>query len=209
MLHVGLDLSRRKIDVCLLSAAGEIVEEFASSPDADGLLGLARRVGRHERPVRAVIESMTGARFVHDRLEALGWDVLIADAQKVKGLAPHAIPPTPSATSATSAASASSAAPESHRLTSPESSPRRFGTCSPTTRPLLPLREAPLFVWPPDGPFEIAPPEPASNDAWSSQRGGDREMSAAPDHQPARTLTDTRSHLTIPASFIESQLCAA
>jgi hypothetical protein len=84
MLHAGLDLSRRKIDVCLLSAAGEIVEEFASPPDADGLLGLARRVGRHERPVRAVIESMTGARFVHDRLEALGWDVLIADAAKVK-----------------------------------------------------------------------------------------------------------------------------
>src|SRR4051794_2557385 len=27
-----------------------------------------------------VIESMTGARFVHDRLERLGWDVLIADA---------------------------------------------------------------------------------------------------------------------------------
>jgi transposase len=40
--------------------------------------------------VRAVIESMTGARFVHDTLEALGWEVLIADAQKVKGLAPLA-----------------------------------------------------------------------------------------------------------------------
>ena len=36
MLHAGLDLSRRKIDVCLLSAGGEIVEEFASPPDADG-----------------------------------------------------------------------------------------------------------------------------------------------------------------------------
>ena len=39
-------------------------------------------------PVRGVIESMTGARFVHDTLEHLGWEVLIADAQKVKGLAP-------------------------------------------------------------------------------------------------------------------------
>ena len=37
-----------------------------------------------------MIESMTGARFVHDTLERLGWDVLIADAQKVKGLAPLA-----------------------------------------------------------------------------------------------------------------------
>jgi hypothetical protein len=34
-----------------------------------------------------VIESMNGARFVHDRLEEHGWDVLIADATKVKGLA--------------------------------------------------------------------------------------------------------------------------
>jgi transposase len=41
-------------------------------------------------PVRAVIESMNGARFVHDTLEEDGWEVLIADAHKVKGLAPPA-----------------------------------------------------------------------------------------------------------------------
>jgi transposase len=33
---------------------------------------------------------MTGARLVHDTLEQEGWDVEIADAQKVKGLAPLA-----------------------------------------------------------------------------------------------------------------------
>jgi transposase len=38
-----------------------------------------------------VIESMTGARFVHDTLERYGWEVEIADAQKVKGLAPLAV----------------------------------------------------------------------------------------------------------------------
>jgi transposase len=37
-----------------------------------------------------VIESMNGARFVHDQLEEHGRDVLIADATKVKGLAPLA-----------------------------------------------------------------------------------------------------------------------
>ena len=89
MLHAGLDLSRRKVDVCLLSQAGEIVEEWAAPPDADGLRGLARRAGA-ALPVRGVIESMTGARFVHDALEQLGWEVLIADAAKVKGLAPLA-----------------------------------------------------------------------------------------------------------------------
>ena len=41
-------------------------------------------------PVRAVIESMNGARFVHDTLGEFGWEVLVADAQKVKGLAPLA-----------------------------------------------------------------------------------------------------------------------
>jgi transposase len=90
MLHAGLDLSRKKVDVCLLSPAGEVVDEWASPPGADGLRGLAARAGMWGERVRGVIESMNGARFVHDRLEEHGWDVLIADATKVKGLAPLA-----------------------------------------------------------------------------------------------------------------------
>ena len=38
--------------------------------------------------------SMNGARFVHDQLELAGWPVAIADAQKVKGLAPLPARPT-------------------------------------------------------------------------------------------------------------------
>jgi hypothetical protein len=34
MLHAGLDLSRKRLDVCLLSEHGELVEEFAVPPDA-------------------------------------------------------------------------------------------------------------------------------------------------------------------------------
>ena len=90
MLHAGLDLSRNRLDVCLLSEHAEVVEEFAAPADSDGLRALARRVAGHGLPVRGVIESMTGARFVHDTLEELGWEVLIADAQKAKGLAPLA-----------------------------------------------------------------------------------------------------------------------
>jgi transposase len=90
MLHAGLDLSRRKVDVCLVSVEGELVDEWASPPDADGLRGLAARAAMRGGPVRGVIESMNGARFVHDRLEEHGWEVLIADATKVKGLAPLA-----------------------------------------------------------------------------------------------------------------------
>jgi transposase len=85
MLHAGLDLSRHRVDVCLLSDRGELVAETAAPPDADGLRGLADRVGRHRQPVRAVIESMNGARFVHDLLEVLGWEVLVADAQRSGG----------------------------------------------------------------------------------------------------------------------------
>jgi transposase len=61
-------------------------------PDADGLDGFARRIAQRYGPVgvRAAIESMTGARFVHDTLERCGWEVEVADAVKVKGLAPLA-----------------------------------------------------------------------------------------------------------------------
>jgi hypothetical protein len=85
MLHAGLDLSRKRLDVCLLSEHGELVEEFAVPPDADGLRGLVHRVGQHGAPVRGVIESMTGARFVHDTLEHLGWEVLIAARRRSRG----------------------------------------------------------------------------------------------------------------------------
>jgi transposase len=92
MLHAGLDLSRRRLDYCLLDEAGERVEVGVAAPDAGGLDAFARRVERRYGPVavRAAIESMTGARFVHDALERCGWEVEIADAVKVKGLAPLA-----------------------------------------------------------------------------------------------------------------------
>jgi len=90
MLHAGLDLSRHRLDVCLLDAQGSTVQVTAAPPDADGLRGLARQTAAHGQPVQAAIESMNGARFVHDQLELAGWQVAIADAQKVKGLAPLA-----------------------------------------------------------------------------------------------------------------------
>jgi transposase len=90
MLYVGLDLSRKRLDYHLLNQAGETVEVGVAPPDADGLRTLAERLADRGQPVRAAIESMNGARFVHDRLEQAGWQVEIADALKVKGLAPLA-----------------------------------------------------------------------------------------------------------------------
>ena len=88
MLHVGLDLSRKRLDVCLVDETGEVLRRLAAVPDRGGLLALTRDVDRLGGPVSAAIESMNGARFVHDTLELAGWDVEIADAQRVKGLAP-------------------------------------------------------------------------------------------------------------------------
>lgn len=92
MLHAGLDLSRRRLDYCLLDERGDCVEVDAAPPDGDGLRGLVDGLERRHGPVavRAAIESMNGARFVHDTLERLGWEVEVADAQKVKGLGPLA-----------------------------------------------------------------------------------------------------------------------
>jgi Transposase len=90
MLYVGLDLSRKRLDFDALLPDGERFERGAVPPDADGLLSLVRRLGDANEPVLATIESMSGARFVHDQLELAGWDVRIADAYKAKGLAPLA-----------------------------------------------------------------------------------------------------------------------
>src|SRR4029453_3133778 len=90
MLYAGLDLGRKRLDFHLLDGEGATLEVGAAPPDADGLDGLTERLARHGAPIRAAIESMNGARFVPDRVELAGWQVEIADAQKVKGLAPLA-----------------------------------------------------------------------------------------------------------------------
>jgi transposase len=91
MVHAGLDLSRKRLDVQLVAEDGRPLGYLAIPPDIDGLRSLVRQVQAIcLEPVRAAIDSMSGARFVHDQLELAGWDVEIADAVKVKGLAPLA-----------------------------------------------------------------------------------------------------------------------
>jgi transposase len=83
-----LGLSRKRLDWQALDERGGRVGIGAAPPDRDGLARLAGRLGDAE--VLGVIESMTGARFVHDQLELHGWDVRIADAAKARGIAPLA-----------------------------------------------------------------------------------------------------------------------
>jgi hypothetical protein len=57
------------------------LDQLAVAPAVDSLRTLARRIEEvHREPVCAVVESMTGARLVHDTLDQEGWDVEIADA---------------------------------------------------------------------------------------------------------------------------------
>ena len=72
MLYAGLDLSRQKLVVHVLDEAGETVTTTWVPPTRRGLRGLVGQVALYGQDVTAVVESMTGGRFVHDELE-LAW----------------------------------------------------------------------------------------------------------------------------------------
>ena len=88
-MHVGMDLGRNSMSVALLTDGGGLVDEFSVRPDASGLGRLVDRVAGYcseGETVDAVVESMTGARFVYDFLSGFGWRISIADAFAVKGI---------------------------------------------------------------------------------------------------------------------------
>ena len=86
MQYLGIDWGTRRAAWCALSEAGELAEG-AIAADEDGLARLVARLGPE---VHACIEMMSGAVWVRDRLTACGWTVEIADARKVKAIAPLA-----------------------------------------------------------------------------------------------------------------------
>jgi hypothetical protein len=70
-----------------LMRRGETVDVTAVRPDADALRTIVSHFERHGQEVTAAIESMTGARFVHDQLELAGW------GRRVPGRHGRALPP--------------------------------------------------------------------------------------------------------------------
>jgi hypothetical protein len=44
VLHAGLDLSRHRLDYCLLDEQGDRLELAVVAPDADGLRGFVRGI---------------------------------------------------------------------------------------------------------------------------------------------------------------------
>lgn len=88
MLYAGLDLSRQRVNVHVLNESGETVTTTWVPPTRDGLRWLVGQIALYGDEVTAVVESMTGGRFVHDELELNGWDVDLADAARARALAP-------------------------------------------------------------------------------------------------------------------------
>jgi len=87
MQYVGIDWAYRRAAWCAKSASGEIRNEGVVPADEDGLAKLVLALGPE---VSACLEMMSGAVWVRDRLQAAGWQVEIADARKVKAVAPLA-----------------------------------------------------------------------------------------------------------------------
>jgi transposase len=84
--YLGIDWGTRRAAWCALTAGGEL-SEGAISADEDGLMRLVARLGPD---VRGCVEMMSGAPWVRDRLTECGWTIEIADARKVKAIAPLA-----------------------------------------------------------------------------------------------------------------------
>jgi transposase len=86
MQYLGIDWGTRRAAWCAVSPSGELSEGTISA-DEDGLVRLVSSLGPE---VRGCIEMMSGAPWVRDSLAACGWTIEIADARKVKAIAPLA-----------------------------------------------------------------------------------------------------------------------
>jgi hypothetical protein len=87
MQYVGIDWAYARAAWCAKESGGEIAGEGFVPVDEDGL---ARPVLRLGPEARACVEMMSGAAWVRDRLVAGGWEVEVADARRVKNIAPLA-----------------------------------------------------------------------------------------------------------------------
>jgi transposase len=86
MQYLGIDWGTRRAAYCAISPDGELTEGTITA-DEDGLVRLVTRLGPE---VRGCIEMMSGAPWVRDSLAVCGWTIQIADARKVKAIAPLA-----------------------------------------------------------------------------------------------------------------------
>jgi transposase len=86
-LYVGIDWAYHRAAWCAKAAGGAIVAEGFTPADEDGLARLVLQLGTD---ATACVEMMSGAVWVRDQLRSAGWRVEVADARRVKGIAPLA-----------------------------------------------------------------------------------------------------------------------
>ena len=77
---IGVDVGDRSSSLCVLDPDGEIVEE---SKIPSTLKAFEARFLNRE-PVRVVLETGTHANWMHDALEAMGHEVLVADSRELR-----------------------------------------------------------------------------------------------------------------------------
>jgi len=79
---IGLDVSDRSSVVCVLDEDGEVIEEstIRTTPSS-----IRSRFGSRER-MRVVLETGVHANWLHDELESLGHDVVVANARRVRAI---------------------------------------------------------------------------------------------------------------------------
>jgi hypothetical protein len=87
MQYLGIDWGTRRASWCALDRHGALREGVIPA-DQDGLGRLALTLDGED--VRGCIEMMSGAVWVGDRLATVGWEIRLADARKVKSIAPLA-----------------------------------------------------------------------------------------------------------------------
>ena len=87
MEFVGIDWAYRRAAWCALSPKGAVLGEGVVPAEEDGL---ARLVIERGVEVCGVVEMMSGAIWVRDRLAMAGWEMKIAHARKVRDVAPLA-----------------------------------------------------------------------------------------------------------------------
>ena len=85
--YVGIDWAYRRAAWCAMSGGGTIAAEGFTPADEDGLARLVLELGAE---VKACVEMMSGAVWVRDRLRSAGWQVEVADARRVRAIAPLA-----------------------------------------------------------------------------------------------------------------------
>jgi transposase len=84
---VGIDWAYRRAAWCAVSEGGQVLGEGVVPADEDGL---GRLVLERGVEVCGVVEMMSGAIWVRDRLAGAGWEMQIAHARKVRDVAPLA-----------------------------------------------------------------------------------------------------------------------